>query len=572
MAGRHAVSILACALSTLAGWFLLAAAHGANESVDAEGDHWWQHAVFYEIYPRSFADSNNDGIGDLNGINARLDYLHWLGVDAIWLTPMFPSPQVDFGYDVSDYQNVNPEYGTLADMDRLIAEAKKRNIRIILDFVMNHTSDKHPWFIESSSSRTNPKRDWYVWKDSAKQNQPPNNWVSLFGGPAWKFDPRTNQWYYHYFYPEQPDLNWRNPAVERAMFDVTRWWYRRGVSGFRLDAVDTLFEDPDLRDNPVMDNEKNAYGDPKEKDVYNTKLPGIHDVLQRLRRVADQSKAVLIGETWTRDITELKSYYGAHGNELHMPMDLMFTTVNKLSAVEFRRQIAAVDGAGGWPVYVLSNHDIRRVYDRYGDGKNNDQIAKLMAALYLTLRGTPILYYGEEIGMENRDPRRREDVKDPIGKLGWPNEKGRDGERTPMQWDAGANAGFSKAAPWMPVGPRFAKYNVAVEQKDPGSILNFYRRLLGLRHKDPAFVEGKYMPLNENDAHVLTYLRSYKGRNLLVLLNMSAAAETVNLDLASKGVHAQRALPMLVSSSNSKAIGATQFGLGPFGVYIAELR
>ena len=566
MARSHRRALLACVSAALAACALLAAAGAQNQPVDAEGHRWWQHAVFYEIYPRSFADSNHDGVGDLNGIGSRLDYLRWLGVDAIWLTPMFPSPQVDFGYDVSDYQNVNPEYGNLADMDRLIAGARRRNIRIILDFVMNHTSDQHPWFVESSSSRTNPKRDWYVWRDSVK-GKPPNNWVSIFGGPAWKFDSRTTQWYYHYFYPQQPDLNWRNPAVERAMFDVTRWWYRRGVAGFRLDAVDTLFEDPDLRDNPVIDHETNVYGDPKENNVYNTKLPGVHEVLQRLRRVADQYDAVLIGETWTQDINELKAYYGAHSNELHMPMDFMFATVNKLSATEFRRQIGAADGAGGWPVYVLSNHDIRRVYDRYGDGTHNDQIAKLMAALYLTLRGTPILYYGEELGMENNDPARREDVKDPIGKLGWPKEKGRDGERTPMQWDAGPHAGFSTAAPWLPVGPRFARYNVAVEQQDPESILNFYRRLLALRHTDPALLEGTYVPLNENDPNVLAYLRSYKGRRVLVMLNMTAAAQTVHL-----AVEMKTATPLLASCRSCRATGGSDFALDPFAAYIAELR
>src|SRR5215469_7150836 len=307
-----------------------------DKSTDAQGRPWWQQAVFYEIYPRSFADSNNDGIGDLNGIRSHLDYLKWLGVDAIWLTPMFPSPQVDFGYDVSDFENVNPEYGTLSDMDGLIAEGRKKNIRVLLDFVMNHTSDRHPWFIESESSRTNPKRDWYMWRDGKGPGRPPNNWAALFGGPAWKFDSKTGQWYYHYFYPEQPDLNWRNPAVEKAMFDVTRWWYRHGIAGFRLDAIDTLFEDPQLRDNPVIDNQKNVYGDPKEENVYNLKLPEVQGVLRRLRRVADESDAVLIGETYTRNIGELKEYYGARGDQLQMPMDMMFGTVDKVSALEFR--------------------------------------------------------------------------------------------------------------------------------------------------------------------------------------------------------------------------------------------
>ena len=315
-------------------------------------------------------------------------------------------------------------------------EARRRGIRIIMDFVMNHTSDQHPWFIDSRSSRTAAHRDWYIWRDG-QNGGPPNNWTSGFGGSAWKLDSATNQYYYHFFYPQQPDLNWRNPAVEKAMFDVTRWWYKRGVAGFRLDAVETLFEDPNLRDNPVLPG-KNAYGDPIEERAYTTKLPELHDVLHDLRQVADEHQAVLIGETWTKNIDELKQYYGAHSDELQMPMDFLFATVNRLSAPEFRQQIATVDSAGGWPVYVISNHDMPRSYVRYGDGQHNDAIAKLMAGLYLTLRGTPILYYGEEIGMENHDPKRREDVKDPIGKLGWPEEKGRDGERTPMQWTDGA--------------------------------------------------------------------------------------------------------------------------------------
>src|SRR5207244_170463 len=354
---------------------------------DAEGRQWWQHAVFYEIYPRSFADSNNNGIGDLNGITSKLDYLKDLGVDAIWITPCYPSPQVDFGYDVSDYENIDPMYGTLKDFDRLASEARKRGIRIIMDFVMNHSSDKHKWVI----------------------------------------------------------------------------------SGFRLDAVDTLFEDPDLRDNPILPG-TNKYGDPNMEDKYNTKLPELHDVLRDLRKVADEHSAVLIGETWTKDIDELKRYYGDHSNELQMPMDFLFARVDKLSPAEFRKQIAGVDAAV-WPVYVLSNHDIVRAYNRYGDGQHNDQIAKVMAGLYLTLRGTPIMYYGEEIGMENNDPKRKEDVKDPIGKIGWPKEKGRDGERTPMQWNDSTNAGFSQPAPWLPVPPSYKTHNVPSDLKDPDAIL-----------------------------------------------------------------------------------------------------
>src|SRR6266849_4762212 len=518
------------------------AAFAQTTPVDAEGHQWWRHAVFYEIYPRSFADSNNDGIGDLNGITSKMDYLHELGVDAIWISPCFPSPQVDFGYDVSDYENIDPMYGTLTDFDRLASEAKKHGIRIILDFVVNHSSDKHPWFVDSKSSRTSKHRDWYIWRDGKGPGQPPNNWTSTFGGSAWKFDPATNQFYYHFFYAEQPDLNWRNPVVKDAMFDVTRWWYHRGVSGFRLDAVDTLFEDPNLHDNPIARPGKNAFGDPFEQNKYNTKLPEVHDVLRGLRKVADESNAVLIGETWTADIAELNKYYGEGNNELQLPMDFLFTTVNKLSPADFRKQIAAVDSASGWPTFVISNHDIVRSYDRYGDGQHNDQIAKLMAALYLTLRGTPIMYYGEEIGMKTTPPTRKEDVKDPIGKTGWPKEKGRDGERTPMQWDGSKNAGFSQATPWLPVPATYKTHNVADELKDRNSVLQFYKKVLSLRHSNKALLDGRYAALNESDPNVLSYLRMYKDEAVVVALNMSGAEQRVNFDRSKNGFASAKSL------------------------------
>ena len=547
----------------------------ANDSAtqparDPEGHQWWQNAVFYELYPRSFADSNNDGIGDLNGIDQHLDYLRWLGVDAVWLTPMFPSPQVDFGYDVSDYQNVDPKYGTLADMDKLIADGKTHQVKFILDFVVNHTSDKHPWFIESASSKTNPKRDWYVWRNGKGPGKPPNNWTSLFGGSAWQYDSRTSQYYYHYFYPQQPDLNWRNPAVKDAMFGIEAWWFKRGVAGFRLDAVDTLFEDPDLKDNPIVDHEKNAYGDPVENDINDKNLPEVHTVLRGLREVADQYNAVLIGETYTDNIAQLDEYYGG-GKELQMPMDFLFTQVNKVSAPEFRRQIAAIENTSGWPVLVLSNHDLVRSYNRYGDGLHNDQIAKLMAAMQLTLRGTPIIYYGDEIGMENNDPKRREDVQDPIGRRGWPKEKGRDGERTPMQWNSSTNAGFSTVKPWNPVGPRYGTYNVESERKDPKSILNWYQQILALRHTNRALLDGSYTALNENDPNVLSYLRSYNGENVLVVLNMSSSPQTAKFDLASKGVTGATGTT-LISTSAPKQVDLSAITLEPFGVWIGEVQ
>ena len=538
----------------------------ANKTADPEGHQWWQNAVFYEIYPRSFADSNNDGVGDLNGITSKLDYLKDLGVDAIWITPCFPSPQVDFGYDVSDYENIDLMYGTMADFDNLASEAKKRGIHIVLDFVVNHTSDQHKWFLDSKSSRTSEHRDWYVWRDGKAPGQPPSNWTSLFGGSAWTLDATTNQYYYHYFYPQQPDLNWRNPAVKDAMFDVARFWLKHGASGFRLDAVEYLFEDPGLHDNPILPG-KNAFGDPIEAYKYNDKLPEIHDVLRELRKVTDENNGVLIGETWTADIAELNKYYGEGNNELELPMDFLFTTVNKLSPADFRKQIAAVDGASGWPTFVISNHDIIRSYDRYGDGQHNDQIAKLMAGLYLTLRGTPIMYYGDEIGMKTTTPTRKEDVKDPIGRSGWPKEKGRDGERTPMQWDESENGGFSKAAPWLPVPATAKTYNVADESKDPESVLNFYKKVLKLRHTNRALLDGNYVPLNENDQNVLSYLRLYKGQAIVVALNMSGAEQKVNLDLSKQGFSSAKSL---VATGKSATAGNV-ISLDPYGVFIGQL-
>src|ERR1019366_8177937 len=294
-----------------------------NRAVDDEGHQWWQHAVFYEIYPRSFADSNNDGIGDIPGITSKLDYMHWLGVDSTWIAPMFPSPHVAWGYDISDYYNVDPDYGTLKDLDELVAQSKQRNMRVLLDLVLTYTSDQNKWFQEAKSSPANPKRDWYIWRDGQGPQQPPNNWTSNFGGSAWQFDVASSQWYYHYFYPPQPNLNWRNPEVEKTMFDMSRWWLKRGVAGFRLDAVDVMYVDSQFRDNPVVGIEKNAFGDPVEREINDKNQPELHGVLQRLRKVADEYNGVLIGETWTNDIDQLKRYYRHNNVEMSMTMDFM---------------------------------------------------------------------------------------------------------------------------------------------------------------------------------------------------------------------------------------------------------
>ena len=537
---------------------------------DVSAHPWYQHAVFYEIYPRSFMDSNGDGIGDLNGITSKLDYLKTLGIDAIWIAPCFPSPQVDFGYDVSDYQNIDKMYGTLADFDKLQKLGQEHGIKIIFDLVVNHTSDQHPWFVDSRSSRTAEKRDWYVWRDG-KGTNPPNNWLAVFGGSAWQWDEKTKQYYYHYFYPQQPDLNWRNPAVVSAMDGTTEWWYRRGVAGFRLDAVDSLFEDPNLHDDPVLPGQ-NAYGDPLVEHKYTQKLPEVHLALKGLRTVADQYNAVLIGETWTDNVAQLRTYYGSAHDELQMPMDLMLTQM-KFSAPAFREHFKQVDSSGEWPVFVIGNHDILRSWNRYGDGQHNDQIAKDMAAMYLTLRGTPILYYGEEIGMQNNDPKRREDVKDPIGRLGWPKEKGRDGERTPMQWNDEPNAGFTTGIPWNAIPVTYKSYNVEDEAKDPNSILNWYKALLALRHTDPALLDGAYIPLNESDAEVLSYLRKASGYAVLVAINMSAEPRALHFDLALQGIAATSAKTLLTTQPSLKEKASiAQISLEPYGVYIGAVK
>jgi alpha-glucosidase len=566
---RFAAAVLVLLIFLVA----LRAARAQSKTTDAKPHPWYQHAVFYEIYPRSFMDSNGDGIGDLNGIASRLDYLKDLGVDAIWIAPCFPSPQVDFGYDVSDYENIDPMYGTLADFDRLQKLGADHGIKIILDFVVNHTSDRHPWFTDSRASRTAPKRDWYIWRDGkgqGKDDGPPNNWISGFGGPAWQWDSATNQYYYHYFYVQQPDLNWRNPAVVDAMYGTTEWWYRRGVAGFRLDAVDSLFEDPALRDNPVLPG-TNAFGDPTVEDKYTQRLPEVHTALQGLRVVANKYNAVLIGETWTDNVAQLKPYYGAANDELQMPMDLLLTKL-KFSAPVFREHIDAVESTGEWPVFVIGNHDIQRSWNRYGDGHHNDQIAKDMAAMYLTLRGTPILYYGEEIGMQNNDPTRREDVKDPIGRLGWPKEKGRDGERTPMQWSDEPHAGFSTGTPWNAIPDTYKTYNVADELKDPSSILNWYKQLLALRRTSSALLDGEYVALNEEDPNVFSYLRKTKDDAVIVVINMSAAPQMFSFHLSPhlSVRSAETLLTTQPSLQNNSSVA--QLSLGPFAVYIAALK
>jgi alpha-glucosidase len=540
---------------------------------------WWKHAVIYEIYPRSFQDSNGDGIGDINGIASRLDYLKSLGIQAIWITPMYPSPQVDFGYDISDYEAIDPQYGTMADFDRLMAEAKKRGIRVIMDLVLNHTSDQNPWFLESRSSRANPKRDWYIWRDGKGPGQPPNNWQSWFGHSAWKYDPKTGQYYYHYFYVQQPDLNWRNPEVRKAMYGVMRFWLDKGVAGFRVDAVSRLFEDPNLHDDPYRPG-YNVYGDRNIEHKYTDNLPEVHQVLQEMRRLVDgyPGHPVLITEADEPNIAELDKMYGKNGDEVQLPMDFQIADVNQLSAPKFRELFNEVEhnAAHGWPEYFFSNHDQPRQWDRYGDGVHNDQIAKVMAALELLPRGTPQMYYGEEIGMRTTDPRRIEDVRDPIGRLGWPKEKGRDGERTPMQWTSAPNAGFTRPGvrPWLPIPPSAKTCNVATESGEPDSLYEFYRKLLDLRRTEPALVNGGYESVDNENPDVLSFLRKAPGGQdaVLVALNMSANAHEVAYQLSADGVKGETGAVLLSTDGEKGDIALEHVHLPAFGVMVLRVK
>ncbi len=539
---------------------------------------WWRHAVIYEIYPRSFGDTNGDGMGDLNGITEHLDYLKDLGVDAIWIAPCFPSPQVDFGYDVSDYKAIAPEYGTMADFDRLMAEAKKRNIRVLLDFVVNHTSDKHPWFVESASSRNNSKADWYIWRDGkgADKKQVPNNWQSGFGHSAWQWVPARNQFYYHFFYREQPDLNWRNPDVRNAMYDVMRFWMDKGVSGFRLDAVDTLFEDPNLHDDPIVEaGKKNAFGDPIVEHKYTENLPEIHDVFREMREVVNKYPGgVLVGETYFQTAAEMEKVYGKNGDEINLPMATQIGFTNKRDAATLRKKINDLMSLpkDETPLMVFDNHDNIRSWDRYGQGLNEaqrTQLAKVLAATLLAPRGSALMYYGQEIGMKTTTPTRKEEVKDPIGVTGWPKEKGRDGERTPMQWNDAKEAGFSAAdKTWLPVPATFKQINVATEEKDPDSILNFYRALLKLRHENTILRDGDYKAMNEQDPNVLAFTRSTPQGTLLVIANYSNSTQKGNY--AQAGKQAKALLSNFAKTDASQDLSSVS--VPAFGVYIGQIQ
>lgn len=500
-------------------------------------DHrWWQTGVIYQIYPRSFQDSTGNGVGDLQGILQRLDYLtDTLGVDAIWLSPFYPSPMADFGYDVADYTGVDPLFGDLDNLDRLLAGAHERNLRVIIDLVPNHTSDQHAWFQESRSSRDNPKRDWYTWADPRPDGSPPNNWLSVFGGPAWEWDARTGQYYLHSFLKEQPDLNWRNPEVKEAMFQVVRFWLDRGVDGFRIDVAHFILKDPELRDNPanpelekIIHKSLGAYD--SQLHLYDQGHPDVHSVYRELRRLLDgydgEWPRMAVGEVHIFDWLQWAAYYGQDLDELHMPFNFQLLGVPwepaAIQAVVDNMEAALPPDA--WPNYVLGNHDESRIATRLGLPE-----ARVAAMLLLTLRGTPTLYYGDEIGMTDV-PIPPEQQQDPWG-LRVPG-LGRDPSRTPMQWSAAPHAGFSPPTTrhlWLPLPDDYQEVNVERQLDDPGSMLNLYRLMLAYRRATPALQRGSYTPLEDVPPAVYAFIRQAGEQRVLVALNLSNTQQRVNL-------------------------------------------
>lgn len=496
---------------------------------------WWQRGVVYQIYPRSFQDSNGDGIGDLPGIIDRLDYFcDTMRIDAIWLSPFYPSPMADFGYDVANYTDVDPMFGTLADFDRLVAETHRRGLRIIIDFVPNHSSDQHPWFVESRSSRDNPKRDWYIWADAQPDGSAPNNWQSAFSGSAWEFDDTTGQYYLHSFLKEQPDVNWRNPALKEAMFDALRFWLDRGVDGFRVDALLYIMKDPEMRDNPLRGKDESDISfhtrpDDPQIHLYDKAHPDIHDTLREMRQVleayGEENPRVAIGEIHVFDPVEWATYYGADLDELHMPFNF------SLLFAPWKAPIikGLVDGAEealapeAWPNYVLGNHDVHRIVSRIGAAQ-----ARVAMMLLLTLRGTPTLYQGDEIGMADV-PIAPDQVQDTFGIL-TPGET-RDPERTPMQWDSSPTAGFcpENVQPWLPLSPDHTTVNVAVERDDPHSMLTMTTQLLDLRRSNTTLETGSYRSIDSAPAECFVYLRSDGQKTFLIALNFSGEEQKLNL-------------------------------------------
>lgn len=558
---------------------------------------WWEQAVFYQIYPRSFADANGDGIGDIRGIINKLDYLQWLGIDAIWLSPHYPSPQIDVGYDVADYINVAPEYGTLDDFREFLDESHQRNMRVIIDIVLNHSSDQHEWFLESKSSRDNPKRDWYIWHDGVDDN-PPNNWEAIFGGSAWEYDENTGQYYYHFFLKEQPDLNWRNPEVKQAMFDAMRFWFDMGVDGLRLDAIGTIYENPKLsnHDSPYtaldvlrtfwlgkeLDEDTRKNRDEIDKLFkYQRDLPEIYDLMHDLRKMTDEyDNRFLVGETSNVE------FLGTGKDQLHSIFNFDLLRENRLRPDIIRssqKRWFSEAPNNAWQSNTLNNHDQSRVMTHYGDGKNNLALAKLSAALMLTLEGSPFLYYSEEIGMEDYALQSFDEMRDMVSGVyrdlardeGKSDEEilvdlatfSRDRCRTPMQWNNSPNGGFSPDGikTWLPVHQNYLEgVNVAEQEKDESSLLHFYRRFLHLRKQTPALQLGKYGGLDEDQNEYLAFLRESDSQTCLVLLNFSEDSANVNYI-------AESAQVLYSSEGRNGIINTANLQLAPFEILILIL-
>ncbi len=522
---------------------------------------WWQDGAIYHIYLRSFADGNDDGLGDIPGLIAHLDHLNGspesLGVDAIWLSPCYPSPDKDFGYDVADYRSVDPRYGTMADVRRLLDEAHRRGIRVLLDLVFNHSSDQHPWFLESRASRQNPRRDWYIWREAKPGRRPPNNWQSVFGGRAWEWDEATQQFYYHMFLKEQPDLNWRNPAVRRELMDTVRFWLDLGVDGFRLDVFSAWFKHADLPDNPPR---LGLRGFDRQHHVYDVNQPEMFEALAELRAILDSyPERAAVGEPFGDGPALAARYCGQQ--RLHMVFNFAFTHC-PWNPARFQRAIQEWDAAvppDGWPCYVLSNHDVPRHASRYG-GRHPDAVARVAAALLLTQRGTPFIYYGEEIGMQNL-PLRRSQIMDPPGRRYWPIYKGRDPERGPMQWDASPNAGFSRTRPWLPVHPDYRARNVDAQRRDPNSLFSYYRALLRLRRESPALRRGRFQALIQDPRQAMAYLRAAPDETALVALNFTPSTQHIRLDIVPEPSRWELRLSSLASPQ--AAICGSEIRLGP---------
>ena len=492
---------------------------------------WWKTGIIYQVYPRSFQDSKGDGVGDLDGVRRRLGYLAGLGVDAVWISPVFASPMADYGYDISDYRAIDPLFGTLADLDALVAEAHGLGLKLILDLVPNHTSDQHAWFRESRVSRHNPKRDWYIWRDAAPGGGPPNNWLANFGGGAWEWDAPTGQYYYHAYLKEQPDLNWRNPEVRAAIHEVMRFWLDRGVDGFRVDVLWHLLKDARFRDNPP--NPAWRPGQSAIERFLQTRSadqPEVQEVVAGLRRVVDEyPDRVLIGEVYL-SVDRLVAYYGPNLTGANLPFNFQLIEApwraDAVAGIVARYEAALPPG--GWPNWVLGNHDRHRIASRAGPAQ-----ARVAAMLLLTLRGTPTLYYADELAMPQvAIPPDR--VRDPW-EMGEPGlGLGRDPCRTPMPWDASPNAGFTEGEPWLPLNPDWPARNVAVMSEDDASILGLYRRLIALRRSCEALRSGDYTGVSSDDG-VLVYERRAGAERLLVALNMTGVARTASLPADARG-------------------------------------